>query len=124
MIRIVGIERNQDPNREFILLQNQGSLRQLLRGCAVIPDSRCDLPCASGSMHLFADETQVVPGAFIMLHTGVGEPKWTVTRDGSRVYHAYMNRSSCVWEEVHGPLHVLGIQHTYTERATQALTLR
>ena len=124
MIRIVGIERNPDPNREFILLQNQGSLRQLLRGCAVVPDCRCDLAPSSAVMHLFADDTHIVPGAFIMLHTGVGEPKWNVTRDGSRVYHAFMNRDNSVWNNLQGPLHVLGIQHTYTERVAPALTLR
>ncbi len=124
MIRIVGIERNPDPDREFILLQNQGALRQLLRGCAVVPDCRCDLPANSAALHLFGDDTHVVPGAFVMLHTGLGASRWNVTRDGSRVYHAYMNRDVSVWHAIQGPLHVLGIQHTYTERATPALTLR
>lgn len=123
MIRIVGIERHSEPGREFILLQNQGALRVHLRGCAVVPDVRCDFAPNSPAMHLFSDDTHVVPGAFVMLHTGEGVPRWNVTRDGSRVYHAYMNRDSGLWGAIQGPLHVLGIQHSYVERTTPALIL-
>lgn len=124
MIRIVGIERNSDPNREFILLQNQGHMRQVLRGHAVVPDMTCENSMAQTLWHLFAEETPIVPGAFVMLRTGVGEPRWTQTRDGSRVFNAYMGRAHCVWERVQGPIHVLAIQHTFVERTVPALTLR
>ncbi len=124
MIRIVGIERNSDPNREFILLQNQGNMRQVLRGHAVVPDITCDQSIAQTLWHLFADEVHLVPGAFVMLRTGVGEPRWNQTRDGSRVYNAFMGRAQSVWEKVTGPIHVLSVQHTFVERTTPALTLR
>lgn len=124
MIRIVGVERNSDPAREFILLQNQGSLRQLLRGYAVVPDLMCDAAPSSSCWHIFADEVHVAPGVFILLRTGTGEPRWTQTRDGSRVYNSFMQRHESVWESVHGPIHVLTIQHTFAERTVPALTLR
>ena len=124
MIRIVGIERNPDPTREFILLQNQGNLRQTLRGYAVVPEALCDAVPGQTAMHIFADEVHVAPGVFIMLRTGSGQARWTQTRDGARVYNVYMERSEPVWNEVQGPIHVLCIQHTYVERTTPALTLR
>lgn len=124
MIRIVGVERNRDPQREFILLQNQGVLRQTLRGHAVIPELAIEGCPSEALFHLFVDDVAVHPGAFIMLRTGSGEPRWTRTRDGSNVYNAFMQRGAPVWDHVHCPIHVLCTQHTFVERATSAVTLR
>jgi hypothetical protein len=116
MIRIIGVQRNDDPQSEFILLQNQGSMRVNLRGHAVVSDAAIEScnPLAGG--HVFADDITVPPGMYVLLRTCAGEPKWGRTKDGALVYHTYMARCDRVWGEGGGPLHVLSIQHSYVER--------
>ncbi len=124
MIRIVGIERNQDPDREFILLQNQGVMRQTLRGHAVVPEQTLDTDGTSLLWHLFSDAEAIYPGAYVMLRTGDGVPRWTRTRDGSNVYNTFMGRDSSVWSQVGCPVHVLAMQHSFVDRTTSAATIR
>ena len=39
MIRIVGIQRAERPEEEFVLLQNQGGMRLNLRGHVILTDA-------------------------------------------------------------------------------------
>ncbi len=120
MIRIVGVQRNTDPDLEFVLLQNQGSLRVHLRGHAIVGEIALHPSATGESVHLFADDVDVQPGMYVLLRSGVGEPHWTRTRDGSTVYCAYMRRSKGgVWDLYNGPIHVLGPQHSFVMRRTE-----
>ncbi len=123
MIRIVGLQRNESASQEFVLLQNQGSLRLNLRGHLVVSDAAIENSDLSFAAHAFNDDVQVPPGMYVLLSTGRGTPRWTRTREGSLVYYAFMNRDACVWDRIVGPVHVLHPHHTFTERAP-ALMLR
>lgn len=117
MIRIVGLQRNESTAQEFVLLQNQGSLRLSLRGHLIVSDAAIESADLSFAAHAFNDDVQVPPGMYILLATGRGAPRWTRTKEGALVYYAYMNRDTAVWDRVAGPLHILNTQHTFAERA-------
>lgn len=123
MIRIVGVQRHESTSKEFILLQNQGGLRINLRGHLVVADSAVEMSDLSNYAHVFNDDVLVPPGMYVLLSTGVGEPRWTKTKEGAMLYYAYMNRQSPVWDRTLGAIHVLSMQHTYADRGP-ALLLR
>ena len=116
MIRIVGVQRSPNPAQEFVLLQNQGGLRLNLRGHVVMGDCEMHRSEHGEFMHVFRDEVQVPPGAFVLLHTGHGEPIWKRTKEQFMVYYTYMERLHSVWDRCEGPTHVLSLQHSFTER--------
>ncbi len=123
MIRIVGVQRNASAQQEFVLLQNQGSLRLNLRGHMLMSDCTLDGSDLTQYAHLFRDDVLIAPGNFVILYSGIGEPRWAKTKDQQVVYYAYMSRNSSVWEHSTGPMHVLSPHHTYAERR-EALMLR
>ncbi|MBI1757235.1 MAG: hypothetical protein HY248_01910 [Fimbriimonas ginsengisoli] len=123
MIRIVGVQRSSELEQEFVLLQNQGSLRMNLRGHLILSDDSLERDDYHVRAHLFRDDVMIPPGNYVLLHTGNGEPKWMRTKDLQLVYYAYMGRIRPVWEQCTGPFHVLGPQHTYSERR-ETLLLR
>jgi hypothetical protein len=112
MIRIVGVNRSPDPQREFVLLQNQGAMRATLRGHAILGETEDGF----GAMHVFDDDETVPTGKFVILFTGCGVPRWAKTRDGAYVYHCYLGQDRSLWHEANGPIHLLNTQHTYQER--------
>lgn len=116
MVRIVGVQRAERPEQEFVLLQNQGGMRINLRGHLILTDAALDTGLAACSAHVFPDNEFLAPGGYALLRTCAGEPGWSRTRDGALIYHAYMNQRACAWREAYGQLHVLAIQHTYAER--------
>jgi hypothetical protein len=123
VIRIVGVQRHELPEKEFILLQNQGSLRINLKGHIVAGETAIATSDLSFAAHALADDALIPPGMYVLLSSGCGEPKWKTTKDGAMIYYTYMNRASSVWDRVFGNVHLLGLQHTYAERS-QALLLR
>jgi len=123
VIRIVGLQRNESTTQEFVLLQNQGSLRLNLRGHLVVSEAAIEESNLSVAAHAFSDDVSIPPGMYILLSTGRGSPRWTRTKEGALVYYAYMNRDISVWDRSAGPIHVLCPQHTFTERVP-ALLLR
>ena len=68
------------------------------------------------AMFAFADEELIHSGAFVLLRTGSGIPRWVQTKDGSAVYYCYMGRTEPMWSRTTGPIHVLNIQHSFEER--------
>jgi hypothetical protein len=123
VIRIVGVQRSAIPEKEFVLLQNQGSLRLKLRGHVLVSDASLEASDLSLGAHAFSDEELIPPGMFVLLFSGSGTPKWSKTKENQLVYYAYMNRRAPVWENVPGAVHILSTHHTYTERPP-ALLLR
>ena len=123
MLRIVGVQRNDSPEREFVLLQNQGSMRVNLRGHAVVSQSAFEGAHLCEVSHAFCDDIPVAPGLYVVLYTGEGSPGWRKSKDGTTVYHAYMGCDQPVWGRCSLPLHLLNTQHTYAERG-EPLMLR
>jgi len=121
VIRIVGLQRNESATQEFVLLQNQGSLRLNLRGHLVVSDSALDEGNLNQAAHAFADDVLIPPGMYVLLSSGAGNCRWARTRDGALVYYAFMNRDAPVWERTYGPIHILSTQHTFTERVPALL---
>jgi hypothetical protein len=123
MLRIVGVQRSSEASQEFLLLQNQGGLRLNLRGVTVLSDCVVESGRLEGACHVFSDEVTIPPGAFVLLRTGAGQPRWTKTRDGAMVYATFMGRTHGVWCGSDRPVHVSAPHHTYSERREFA-TLR
>jgi len=123
VIRIVGLQRNESVGQEFVLLQNQGSLRLNLRGHLVVSEAALDEGDLTQAAHAFNDDVLIPPGMYVLLFTGAGLSRWARTRDGALVYYSFMNRANSVWDCSTGPLHLLCTQHTFCERPP-ALLLR
>lgn len=123
VIRIVGLQRNESVAQEFVLLQNQGSLRLNLRGHIVVSENAITESDLTQAAHAFSDDVLIPPGMYVLLITGNGQSRWARTKDGALVYYAFMNRDSSVWNRYSCPVHLLCTQHTYSERPP-ALLLR
>lgn len=121
MIRIVGVQKSDNIGQEFVLLQNQGSMRVKLKGHAVVAEAALKGGEQSSAVHLFTDETDVMPGQYILLRTCMGSSHWSTTAEGQRVYYTHMDRIGPVWNRNSGPLHVLAPQHTFSERSVDAI---
>ena len=121
MIRIVGIQRNEDPAKEFILLQNQGSLRINLRGHVVIGDAAVNAGDPSEALHIFTDDVDVHPGMYVLLRSGGGVSHWNHSQDRYSTFYSYMQRRSGVWYRHLGAVHVLAPQHSWQERPREAM---
>ena len=124
MIRIVGVQRNQAADKEFVLFQNQGALRINLRGHLILSECAVNDQDLSQFAHLFTDEVLIPAGMYVLLGTGSGETRWSKSKDGSLIFHTYMNRNYPVWDRCILPLHLLNTQHSYAERREPALVMR
>jgi len=115
MIRIVGIQHHENVDREFVLLQNQCSMRILLRGHALVSENALRDNNWTWGSHFFTDETHIPPSMYVMVHSGRGEPYWGRSKDGSLVFHTYLYRRESVWFDC-STLHILKTQHSFSER--------
>lgn len=115
MIRIVGVQRNAFAEQEFVLLQNQGSNQISLRGHLVLSDCAWESGEMRDQAHVFRDDVEIPPDMYVILFSGHGSPRWAHTKDGTRVYYAYMGRDSSVWTRAEGPLHVLQRTHSFSQ---------
>jgi hypothetical protein len=121
MIRIVGVQKSDKVGQEFVLLQNQGSMRVRLRGHVVVAENALSDCGYSNAIHIFSDDVEVMPGWYVLLRTSLGEPRWSSTSEGQRVFYTYMNRESPVWQDTEGHLHLLAPQHSFMERSAEAV---
>lgn len=119
MIRIVGVQRSEVAQQEFVLLQNQGNIREQLRGRALVEDAAFHE--SQGGIHLFGDDIRIGPGQFVMLRTCAGEPHWGTSKDGALVYFTYANRNATIWSTVSQPMHLLSVDHTLVPRSDSAI---
>ena len=115
MIRIVGIQRAELAENEFVLLQNQGSMRSPLKGHLIMSGAVLAANGQGDALHAFTDDALIPAGMYVILTTGTGVPRWGRTKDGGLLYFAYMGRPAPVWSE-YGPVHILHTHHTFTER--------
>lgn len=123
MIRIIGVQRNEEIGGEFVLLQNQGSLKINLKGHIVASQTALEGGDTSDGLHVFTDDVDVHPGMYVLLRTCPGVGHWNYMQDRYSTYYAYMHRRTPVWVRHKGPLHVLSLQHSWVERKQEyALT--
>lgn len=119
MIRIVGVEHSKSTNEEFVLFQNQGTMREHLRGHALVQDSTIKQPDCRGNVHIFTDDEHIGTGAYVLLQSGFGEPRWSRSKDGTVIYITFANSSEPLWNPDLGTLHLLNVQHTYAATRTR-----
>jgi hypothetical protein len=120
MVRIVGVQRHEEIGSEFVLLQNQGSMKVNLKGHVVAAQSVVDAGDVSEAIHIFSDDVFVLPGMYVLLRTCSGVGHWNHTHDRYSTYYAYMHRRTPVWSRHVGPLHVMAPQHKWVERKPEA----
>lgn len=113
MLRIVGIQRNESPNQEFVLLQNRGSMRVNLRGHALVAEGA--LSGAGGPAIVISDDVDLYPGQYAMIRSGIGPARWNKSTDGSQVFCGYLGCAYPLWEEK-VTVHLLSVQHSFVER--------
>lgn len=115
MLRIVGIQRAEYPEREFILLQNQGHQRLTPKGHVILSEEAV-IGISRFGIHIFTEQEWIMPGQFLMLCTGFGESKWVRSQDQSLLLQVFMGRTENVWPASVGPIHVLATKHSFIER--------
>ena len=120
MIRIVGLQRHDDIAKEFVLLQNQGSMKVALKGHVVAAQSVVDGGELLDAIHIFTDDVEVLPGMYVLLRTCPGVGHWNHTHDRYSTYYGYMHRLTPVWLKQSGAVHVMAPQHRYVERKSEA----
>jgi hypothetical protein len=116
VIRIVGLQRSAHPDGEFVLLQNQGLIRECPRGHVVLSDGAIQAGELDCGAYVFQSLEPIPTGAYILLRTGHGEDRWIRSKDGAPVYVVFARRNAPLWPECYGGLHVLHTQHSFVER--------
>lgn len=116
MLRIVGVQRSTSASGEFVLLQNQGSIRVNLKGHVLMSDSAFRGGALAGHVHALSDEVFIPPGMYVLLSTTRGKSKWGKSRDGTTLYFAFMGCGEPVWTVPDEPIHLLSTQHTFADR--------
>lgn len=91
-------------------------MRINLRGHLLLSECGIDGGDLSRAAYAFVDDVLVPAGMYVCLFTGVGQSRWVKTKDGALVYYAYIGRDQAMWRECLGPIHILGTQHSYSER--------
>lgn len=119
MIRIVGLQRDLDPRKEFVLLQNQGSMRVCLKGHALLSESSSEKP----TFAVIREDACLMPGQYALIRTCSGTPRWDTKTDGYPVYYVYLGENESLWTEEYVPVHILAPQHSYCERTKELLML-
>ncbi len=119
MVRIIGVQRNEDIGSEFVLLQNQGSMKINLKGHIIAAKTVIEGGDAKEAIHIFTDDVDVHPGMYVLLRTCAGVGHWNYMQDRYSTYYAYMHRRAAIWNRHTGPLHVLSLQHSWVERKAE-----
>ncbi len=119
MIRIVGIQKGPTPDTEFILLQNQGAMRAHLRGHALV--SARWFSGAGPFPVVLSDDVYIASSQYVWVSSGRGTNGWGMTKDGAHIYKVFLGSSQVLWGEAPEQIHLLNIQHTYSERSQEAV---
>ena len=102
MLKIEDVHTCDDPNGEYVVLQNHGLNTISLRGWALCGDAYLSNEPSSLSreMFVFSEDIPVKPYTRIVLFTGDGDDEWRPTTDGKHAYLVYWRKSFPVWRYV------------------------
>lgn len=123
MLRIVEVQRSEEPQSEYLLLQNQGVLKIGLRGHMIANEDAIGRGGAETTF-AFTDDIQVPAACWVLLITGCGTNGWHRDPDSKPVYCVFWNRDRSVWNYEHGPIHLLNVVHTSMPRSEGLLISR
>jgi hypothetical protein len=99
-------------------------MRLALRGHMLLSENAIESGAVENNFHVFGEDVLIPAGMYVLLITGLGESKWTKTKDGGLVYYCFMNREEPVWRGSELPIHLLSTQHSFTEKRDAMLLLR
>ena len=117
----MAVQRGDDPQREYVLLQNHGPLRLSLRGHLLTDDTGL----GNGDrdrMYVFSEDAQIPSMAYVLLVTGAGKNGWYQDNDARPVYCVYWNKQKTVWSQANEPIHLMNVIHTKAPR-TEGLVI-
>ena len=120
MIRIVGVQPNENIGHEFVLLQNQGNMRANLMGHALVAESNLHDPPGLQTVFVINEDIFVPPGHHVAVRTCAGKSGWCHKHDGYHVYHFFLNRSSQLWEE-NATVHLLSPTHRFATKKVETV---
>lgn len=115
MLRILAVQRSDDAQREYVLLQNHGSLKVSLRGHLLTNDRGLDDANAQ-NMYVFSEDAQIPAMAYVLLVTGTGKNGWYQDSDARPVYCVYWNKKQPVWSREEDAIHLLHVIHSNRPR--------
>lgn len=124
MIRIVGLQRHEDPTQEFVLLQNQGGMRVNLRGHALMAESTIDNSAGLQDVFVINEDVSLQPGQYALVRTCHTSGRWCNKAEGYSVYYLGLGRAVSIWNDIPGPVHLLAPQHTFAERGEPLVVKR
>lgn len=120
MIRIVGVQPNENIGQEFVLLQNQGNMRVNLRGHALVAEESLLDPPGLQTVFVFNEDVDIPAGHHVAIRTGAGESQWCHKHDGYHIYHLFLNRNTPIWN-ADSTIMVLAPNHKFTARKIETL---
>lgn len=120
MIRIVGVQPNENIGQEFVLLQNQGNMRINLRGYALIADSNLSDPPGLQNVFVINEDISIPPGHHAAIRTGSGTSDWCHKHDGYHVYHFFLGRNTPIWEP-ETTVHLLTPTHKFATKKVEVI---
>lgn len=124
MIRIVGVQRNENIGQEFVLLQNQGNMRLNLRGYTLIAESAIDEPAGLQEAYVIAEDIDIPAGHHAAIRTGSGTSTWCHKHDGYHIYHLFLGRNTPIWARLTGDVHLLAPTHKYSDKQIEKLLVK
>jgi hypothetical protein len=119
----MAVQRSDDPQREYVLLQNHGSLRVDLKGHVLADDVGLEKSDRE-RMHVFSSDAQIPAMAYVLLITGKGKDGWYQDNDARPVYCVYWNKSTPIWSARLDPIHLLNVIHTNRPRSEGLIITR
>jgi hypothetical protein len=121
MVRIVGVQRSKEVGQEFVLLQNQGSMRVNMKGYALVGESTEG--AFDGPVCVLSDDVDLHPGMYMLVRSCIGPSRWTKIGDGAPVFYGYLGHTKPLWGPTFTAVHLLAPQHCYVERSAEALVV-
>jgi hypothetical protein len=120
MIRIVGVQPNENLGQEFVLLQNQGNMRINLRGYALLADTTLEDPPGLQTVFVINQDILIPPGHHAAIRTGTGTSNWCHKHDGYHIYHYFLNRNSQLWNDG-SVVHLLTPTHKFATKKVETV---
>lgn len=111
MLRVVAVQRDIDPSREFILLQNQSALRVPLRDHVLL----CSGLHQSQIIHVFTEDENILGSTYVQLRFGSGPSGWARTRDGSAVFVVFAGDTRLLSSSPDEEIRLLRPCHSFRE---------
>jgi len=124
MIRIVGVQRNENISQEFVLLQNQGNMRLNLRGYALIAESAIDETPGLQEAFVISENIDIPAGHHVAIRTGSGQSGWCHKHDGYHVYHLFLGRNTPIWGRLQGDVILLAPSHKFSDKIIEKLLVK